>query len=435
MPFLSNIAAHFNVHDADINWLEGSQLMFSALLVPLFAKLGDRLGHGKMLGISAVIAAVATSALVFAPNWWVFLAAWTLQGVYTVWLPLEIALVWSRANGHKNSKALTAKAAGVLVCCLELGAIVGALAGGALIDELPLALVLLVPAFAVSLCAVVALWFVRDSVVRIEKLPFDSGGLVMLSLSMVFITGGLSMLRLPAMGWYALGALLLGLVLLLPFTRYELRHKDPLIDVRMFKNPALWPLFLTAGLFGMSVLGAQAPLSTFARTDPAQFGYGLGARGFEVSLLIGSYVLALAVGALCFPLLRRLLGTKYALASAAVLVGVAYLLFLPLHATYAQTLTNMVLAGFGSGMLVAALPAAAAGAAPATQTGVATGLTNSVKTLGGAVASCIFGIALLQGALGSAGSLSGYLTVWTVCGVSALLAALALLFIVPKNAL
>jgi hypothetical protein len=98
----------------------------------------------------------------------------------------------------------------------------------------------------------------------------------------------------------------------------------------------------------------------------------------------------------------------------------------------------MVVVGLGSGALVAALPAAAASAAPATQTGVATGLTNSVKTVGGAIASCVFGIALLHGttgaagaAGGTAGSFAGYVTVWVVCGVAAL--AAALLF-VPKQA-
>jgi sugar phosphate permease len=90
---------------------------------------------------------------------------------------------------------------------------------------------------------------------------------------------------------------------------------------------------------------------------------------------------------------------------------------------------------------VAALPAAAASAAPASQTGVATGLTNSVKTVGGAIASCVFGIALLHGVVsgaggaaeGTAGSLAGYFTVWIVCGVTALAAAV-LLFFVPKAA-
>jgi hypothetical protein len=96
----------------------------------------------------------------------------------------------------------------------------------------------------------------------------------------------------------------------------------------------------------------------------------------------------------------------------------------------------MVIAGLGSGALVAALPAAAAAAAPRGQTGIAAGLTNTTKTIGGSFASAIFGIVLLNGVVGAAstaGSLSGYMTVWTVCGVGALLAAV-LLFFVPKLA-
>jgi MFS family permease len=231
-----------------------------------------------------------------------------------------------------------------------------------------------------------------------------------------------------------------GVLLVIPFALWELRHDDPLIDVRMFRSPALGPVFLTAGLFGVSVLGAQAPLSTFARTDPSVYGYGLGTTGFATSLIIGVYLIAMIAGALSFPFVARRISPRITLMGASVLVGVGFLMFLPFHDAYAQVITNMVIVGLGSGALVAALPAAAASAAPATQTGVATGLTNSVKTVGGAIASCVFGIALLHGvsatagaAEGTAGSLAGYFTVWIVCGVTALAAAVLLVF-VPKTA-
>ena len=79
----------------------------------------------------------------------------------------------------------------------------------------------------------------------------------------------------------------------------------------------------------------------------------------------------------------------------------------------------------------------AAAAAPPERTGFATGMTNATKTIGGAIASAIFAIAL-----SSTGSiddpteghapLSGYLTVWAICAVAALLAAAALLML-PKQ--
>jgi MFS family permease len=438
-PMLTDIARHLGVHDADVNWLEGAQLMLSALVVPAFAKLGDMVGHKRMLLISTALTAVAALALPFTDSFGVFLVAWALMGFYVVWLPLEIALIWSRSRKLEGRSSITAKAAGLLVAALEGGAIVGALVGGALVDVLPLTVVLLVPAILIVVCFFVVLFGVKESPEPAGGV-FDTVGLVLVSIALLCFTGGLAMLRLEgglANPW-AWAVVVLGVVLVIPFILWELRHPDPLIDVRMFRSPALGPVFLTAGLFGVSVLGAQAPLSTFARTDPAVYGYGLGTTGFATSLIIGIYLIAMIGGALLFPIIARALTPRLALMAASVLVGVGFLLFLPFHDAYAQVITNMIVVGVGSGALVAALPAAAASAAPVTQTGVATGLTNSVKTVGGAVASCVFGIALLHevsgaAAGGTAGSFAGYVTVWVVCGVTALAAA-ALLVFVPKEA-
>lgn len=443
-PMLTDIARHLGIHDADVNWLEGSQLALSALVVPALAKLGDMVGHKRILLWSTAITAAASLVLPFTDSFAVFLVAWALQGFYVVWLPLEIALIWSRSRAAGHSAALTAKAAGLLVAALELGAISGALVGGALIDTLPLTVVLLIPALAVVACFVV-IWFgVRESP-DLAGGRLDTVGLVLISLALLALTGGLSFLRLNGVGDPLSWALVaMGVLLVIPFARWELRHPDPVIDVRMFRSSALWPVFVTAGLFGVSVLGAQAPLSTFARTDPDEVGYGLGTTGFATSLIIGIYLIAMIAGALCYPAVARRLTPRIALMIASSLVAVGYLLFLPLHDTYAQVVTNMVIAGLGSGALVAALPAAAAAAAPRHQTGVATGLTNSVKTVGGAIASCVFGIALAahvvgdaaagaSGAESTAGSFAGYVTVWLVCGLTAVVATILLAF-VPRQA-
>ncbi|KDA04986.1 transporter [Microbacterium sp. CH12i] len=440
-PMLTDIARHLGIHDADVNWFEGTQLMLSALVVPAFAKLGDMVGHKRMLLISTALTAAAALALPFTDSFWVFLVAWTLMGFYVVWLPLEIALIWSRSRRMEGRSLLTARAAGLLVAALELGAISGALIGGSLVDVLPLTIVLLIPALLVIVCFFVILFGVKESPESTGGV-LDTVGLVLISIALICFTGGLSLLRLEGglVNPWSWAVVVLGLALIVPFALWELRHDDPLIDVRMFRSPALGPVFLTAGLFGVSVLGAQAPLSTFARTDPAVYGYGLGTTGFATSLIIGIYLIGMITGALLFSVIARLTTPRITLIGASILVGIGFLLFLPFHDAYSQVITNMVIVGLGSGALVAALPAAAASAAPATQTGVATGLTNSVKTVGGAIASCVFGIALLSGvagvaggAEGTAGSLTGYFTVWIVCGVTALAAAVLLLF-VPKQA-
>ena len=120
---------------------------------------------------------------------------------------------------------------------------------------------------------------------------FDTVGLILISLALICFTGGLGLLRLGrarrtrGRGRSSFSASLL----VVPFALWELRPRRPVDRRAHVPLPALGPVFLTAGLFGVSVLGAQAPLSTFARTDPGEYGYGLGTSGFATSLIIGIY--------------------------------------------------------------------------------------------------------------------------------------------------
>jgi MFS family permease len=142
------------------------------------------------------------------------------------------------------------------------------------------------------------------------------------------------------------------------------------------------------------------------------------------------------VGAVLFPVFSRRVSPRAALIVASFMVAIGYLLFLLLHDEFWQVLVNMVIAGIGSGALVGALPSAAAAAAPRGQSGIATGLTNTTKTLGGALASAVFGVVLhagLSGDVASGTGLGSYIAVWTICGIGALAAGI-LLFFVPRLA-
>jgi MFS family permease len=442
IPLLTDVARHLRIHDADVNWLEAAQLMLSAIAVPILAKLGDLHGHRRMLLMSAAVVAASTVVLAVAPNFAVFLIAWAVQGVYAAWLPLQVALIYNRSRSLADPAARTRRATGLIVAALQLGAIVGALGGGQIGSALAgqFWLVLLVPGFLVlGVCAVVALR-VPESEDR-EAGTVDATGAALLSVVLLVITGGLTFVRVNGAGelWpWLLTAL--GLLLVVPFVRYELRREDPLVDFRVLRSPSMWPVQLTAGLFGVSVLGAQGPLSTYARTDPEVYGYGLGLSTSEVSIVIGGYVGSMLLGAGQFSRISQRTTPRTTLIGAATLTGTGYLLLVPFHSSLPQVLASMVVAGLGSGALVAALPAAAAAAAPAGRTGVATGLTNTTKVLGGSFASATFAVALASGAPvlvdgteGTAGSLSGYVTVWVICGVTALAAAVALVF-VPRLA-
>ncbi len=433
-PIFTDIARHLSIHDADVNWFEAAQLMLSAIVVPLLARGGDVYGHKRVLMLATVLTAAATWAVAFAPTFGTFLVAWALQGFYVVWLPLEVSIIHRRTRGDERA---TRQGAGVLVAVLEASVIVAALSSGALSGRLGMTALLSVPAVAVTV-VLAAIWFGVPDVRPEASGRLDWPGFGLLSAALLLLLAGLIVLRLqgPATPWPWL-LVAASLATFVPFVRAELAAAEPLVDLRVLAAPGQWPIQVTAALFGASVLGAQIPLSTFARTDPAVTGYGLGATASQTSLLIGAYVITLALGALTMPPVARRVGSVRALAGGAFCVSLGYLLFLPFHASYPQTLTNMAIAGFGSGALVAALPAAAAARAPASHTGLVTGMTNTTKTLGGSVASAVFALALLStGSLDKASGhapLAGYLTVWAVCAASAASAGVILTVLAARG--
>ena len=438
VPLIPDLVKHLGIRDADFNWFEAAQLLLSAIVVPILAKLGDMYGHKRILLVSTVLTAAATWWLAFTGDFTSFLIAWALQGFYVVWLPLEVALIFDRGRVTGTGASQTRRAAGYLIVALEAGAIIGALSAGRVFGALHgnVSLTLIVPAIAVTLVFFAILFGVPEST-PLPGRSLDFWGFVLLTIGLLFITSGLTFLRINGPGtWWVYVLMVVGVLTFLPWGKYELAQKDPAIDLRVLRRPSMWPVQLTAGLVGISLLGAQAPLATFAGTDPVN-GYGLGMDASEISNIIGAYLVSMILGALLFPRLSKWTSPRIALIVATFFVATGYLLFLPFHDTALTTFINMAIAGIGSGALVGALPAAAAAAAPRGQTGIATALTNTTKTIGGSFASAVFAIVLAAGAASAltatASSLLGYLTVFTICGVGALVAAV-LLFLVPKLA-
>lgn len=443
VPLVDHLVRYLGITHADFNWFEAGQLLLSALSVPVLAKLGDLVGHKRILLISTLLTGAATWALVFTGDFWTYLIAWTFQGFYAVWLPLEVALIFDRGRRSNTGVSTTRRVAGLLVVALEVGAIAGALGGAQIFkatgQNVPLTLV--APAVMVTLAFFAILWGVPESERTTEKRSLDVRGFTFLAISLLLVMSSLTFLRLNGPEtWWVWVLMAVGLLSFIPFGRLMLRTDDPAVDLRVLRRPAMWPVQVTAGLFGISVLGAQFPLAAFAATDPAVTstgpddpGYGLGLE--DTSIIIGIYLVSLVVGAIIFSVVSRRVPPRRVLIVATALVALGYFALIPFHADIVQMLACIMIAGIGSGALVAALPAAAAAAAPPGRTGIAAGLTNTTKTIGGAFASAVFALALHTGATEGAveSSLTGYYIVWAVCGGGALVATL-LLFFVPKVA-
>ncbi|RFU88488.1 MFS transporter [Streptomyces triticagri] len=437
-PIVTDVADHLGISDGEFNWFETTQHGMAALMVLAFSRLGDIRGHRRVLIWTTSLTAVGSWILVLAPSFPTFLVGYALQGACAVWLPIEIAIIYRRTAGSEHQHRLSRHASGFLVGAFYVSIIVGAVLSGALVGAVPLPVLLSIPAVLATACIVVVRFGIEEDAPTASGARLDRVGLGMLAASLATFLTGMVVLHLQGatspLAWLLVIACLL---IQIPFVRYEARQREPMIDVRLLKVRAQWPVQLAAFLFGIAVLGAEIPLATYARTDPDVAGYGLGAGAEFVSVGIGAHVVCIAIGAVSFPLAAGRLGARRAVVSAAFVGAVGFGLWLPFHDSPGQALVNLAVTGLGSGAVMAALPFLAATAAPADRTGFATGMTNAAKTIGGTVATSVFAIVL--SATGSLDELtegyaplSGYLTVWSTCGAAALLAGLTLLLL-PRS--
>ncbi|MGB4135187.1 MAG: MFS transporter [Microbacterium sp.] len=431
LPLFGKIAEHLGVSDADITWFNTVQTLAAAVCVPILSRLGDIFGHRLLLriGIIAVLAGTVLTAL--APNLPVMLAARLLIGPLAVWLPLEIGIVHSRIQGQSGRRAV-----GMLVSALTIGAVLGSIIGGFVGTGLPIVPALLVPAAIVLVCAVIVFTVVPESTTRTLS-KIDWLGFALLAIGMLAILFGLRSAQASGFGNLAtIGTLALAIALVIGFILWELRVESPAINVRIVASRALWPVYATSFLFGISLFGTQTVMTTFYGADPAAVGYGFALTPSVIGLLTAASALLAALGAAVFASIAAKVTMRGVLMLGVGLAAVANLLLAVGHAAFPVVITSVVLSGLGGGLLLGALPALVAELSPASETGISTGLYNTLKTLGGSVAGAVFAVVLSAFALPDvkASSIGGYVTVWIICAAAFALAFLLLLLVRVRGA-
>lgn len=432
-PLLGAIAEHLQVSDADITWFLTVQTLAAAVCVPLLSKLGDIFGHRRMLRIAVIAVLIGTLVTAFLPSYPLVLAARILVGPLAVWLPLEIALVHNRIKGDTARTSI-----GLLVSCLTGGAILGTLSAGLFSEILPnLTLTLLVPVVFVAISAYAVFFKVPESTSRTAS-RIDVVGFVGLGIAMVALLFGL---RLASTSGFSSPAtpltLAVAIVVFILWVLWELRAEHPAVDVRLIVSPRLGPIYLTAFLFGMVMFGSQSPTTTFLSADPATAGYGFAAKPSVASGVIAVVTILATVGAATFAPLARRIGIQAILLIGAIAAAAGQLFQIAFHDHLWQIYIASAISGIGMGFLLGALPALLAERAPSSDTGIATGVYNSLRTLGGSAAGALFALVLTTftpaGSLTS--SIGGYLTIWAICAGAFVVSAVALASMrIPRTA-
>jgi DHA2 family multidrug resistance protein-like MFS transporter len=381
-----------------LQWISAAYLLALAGLMIPAGVLGDRLGRRRMLLVALVIfglSSVAASQVTTASGLILMRAVMGIGGAFI--FPISLAVLPTIFSERERPRAIAIGGAGMF-----LGLPLGPLVAGWLLTHYDWGSVFLINAPFVML-ALLGVWlFLPES--RDSNAPrLDFVGVVLAIAGVTTLVYGV--IEQPALGWshpMVLTSLLIGGILLLGFTIWELHTPSPLVNLRLFLEPRFSFSTLVSGVMSFALMGVLFVFTPFLQVVQANDAQATGVRLLP---LIGGIVL----GALGSDRLVARVGVRAMLALGLLICGVG------------MALMSLVGANSGYGLLLVALPVIGVGNAfamftalnvildvlPESQAGAGTALTRTVWQIGSSLGVAILG-SLLNGAYRA--ELTGHLT-------------------------
>lgn len=418
-----------------VGWILTSYLLVSASAAVICARLGDMYGRRRVLTWVLVIALIGSLISAIWPNIYGLLAGRAIQGVSGAVLPLCFGLVREALPRERAMFGV-----GLLAATISIAAGVGLMIGGLVVDYLPWHWIFYVSAIvaAVSI-AMVRLWVPAAAGIGARE-RFDWLGGVLFAPGIALVLFAVSKGREWGWGdertWMVLAA---GLIILVVWVIHELRHRSPLVDVRLLTNRQI---VLTNLCMAMAALGAfqKGPVLSLLLQQPVWTGVGLGLAAVASGAIL---FLANGINLLAGPWAGSLAGrfmARQPMLIGAFLMLAAWSGLTVYHGSVWFITVMLLLAGLGLGMVFASAPMLVMEVAPPERTSEATALVSVTRQVFLGVGSQLIAVLLATSTMGDpAGGAGRYPTgtaftmafmAITFTSLLCLMAALAL----PKRA-
>ncbi|SOD87634.1 MFS transporter [Streptomyces sp. Ag109_G2-15] len=374
----------------ELLWIVDIYPLVCASLLILFGTLGDRVGRRRILLLGYALFGVASAVAAFAPTAQTLILARALLGVGGAMIMPATLSILRQVFPDRRERAL---AIGVWSAVAAVGAAVGPLLGGFLLEHFWWGAVFLVniPLMLVSLP--VGRMLLPES--RGDRNgPWDVVGALMAAVGLFGVVLGVKRLGggEPPASPFTLVPLLAGAALLFLFVRRQARRPHPLVDLRMFRRPAFSTSVGCIVLAMLALVGLELIAAQYLQLV-------LGLSPLETGLrLLPLTVAAMAAGLAGARMLRRfgprrMVCFGFCLTAAAVLTLTA----MGANDNAGLLLFGFVLLGFGLETTLFGAYESMLSEAPAEQAGGAAAIGETSYQLGAGI-----GIALLGSVMNAA---------------------------------
>jgi EmrB/QacA subfamily drug resistance transporter len=378
-PALPTIQDELGLSTTAVAWLLTVFMLSAAVVTPILGRLGDIFGKNRVLVIVCVSVALGSIVGGLATSLPMLIVARILQGVGGAVFAVAFGILRDEAPPHRRATGF-----GVVSSAYGVGGGVGFVLSGFVVDALSYRWLFWLSFVLFAIAAFAVHRFIAESPIKTPA-AIDWVGAGLLTVGLVAVLVGVT--ESAYLGWTSalvlelLGA---GVCVLLVWAVWEVRRREPLVDLQLLRIRGVWTVNAASAFigFGMYVLFFLVP--QFVQTDAAA-GYGFGASVTEAGMFLMPWTLLMMVAAaLAGPLAGRF-GSRALLLAGSSSAAVAFASLALAHSEPWHVLFGTALLGVAIGLSHSSMANLVVRVVPHAQVGEAMGVMSVGRTVGSAL--------------------------------------------------
>ena len=381
------------IHDLDgdqsaFTWVVTSTLLTTAISTPIWGKLADLFNRKVLFQLAIVIFVVATAVAGFSQDPGMLIACRAVQGIGAGGLAaLSQVLMADIISPRERGRYM-----GLFGAVMAVATVGGPLLGGVITDAWGWRW-----NFYVALPFAVAALIIVQRTLKIvprakQKVSIDYLGIVLLSTAVALLLIWITLAGDSFDWWSVETAWMLGVAAVATalFIVVELRSKEPLIPLTLFRDATFTLSVIASISTGIAMFGASVYLGQYMQlargATPTEAGL------MTIPMIAGLLLCSIVVGALITRWGRwkpfLIIGAVLLIAGSALLSTIHY------DTNFALVSLYMFLLGAGVGMTMQNLVLVVQNTAKPTEVGVASSGVTFFRSLGGTIGVAVMGAAL-----------------------------------------
>ncbi|MFP3123454.1 MFS transporter [Ectobacillus funiculus] len=365
-------------------WVFTAYMMASSVTIPIYGKLSDVFGRKPFYLFGLIMFGIGSAVSGQAHTMIELIWARAFQGIGAgAMMSMPRATVGDIFTPKERGKWM-----GVMMAVFGLSSIIGPALGGWITDTFSWRWVFYIN-LPFAILAIIGVVITLPKVRAEHRVKVDWPGSIILVIGLIPILLGFTWAG-TKYAWGSPTEIMLfigGLIVLLLFVLWERKAEDPLLAPSLFKNRIFSTSLILGILIGMTMFGSLMFLPVFVQ---GVLGLNAQSSGWVMSPMMLGFIVGSIVSGQVMSKTGRY---KYLarISGAVIVVGSILLNQMNTHTTWISVACNMVVLGLGIGSLMPLMNMVVQNAFPYKMMGTVNSTQQFVSSLGGVIASPIFG--------------------------------------------